>query len=548
MFLMRGRRYVVLALAVATVVILFFIIDSPPRDAAQGYIDRYYGELDDDEPPVPVYLPEPDWKPPPIKDPFPLLATDKPPPIPAWNKPKSNLHKTYGLDYAPPLFIGFTRSWPLLLQTVVSYVTAGWPADQIFVVENTGVQRANMDGRLDLQNPYYMNYTYLEKLGVKTLRTPVLMNFAQLQNYYLHLSYDMNLPYFFWSHQDVLAFSFEGGEKDITPNASEEGYQTLYELTLSELNKTRYTDERWADKFFAGDHLTLVNREAYEEVGGWDTFIPYYMTECDMHSRLVMEGWTQSEVRAGVIIDVATTFEDLRVLFREDIEPKWTDPNPPPPSEEELAKIRKEKAELEKQEYNQQKEQEAKWRSQEKSEDVDKAQAEGDKQETEEKKKAEEDAKKKAEEEKKKKEEEDKKKKEEDEKKKEEDKKDKRDEESHESFFSKRFEFDFTFSHKPVLATEAEVVYWRKLKEQADKMLKYKQGERGRNTWQLGQQGGQGDAYYYPARGIAEGIDILTEAGKEVYRRKWGHRDCDLMTGGGLQPEDQWRVAPDWRD
>lgn len=76
----------------------------------------------------------------------------------------------------------------------------------------------------------------------------------------------------------------------------------------------------------------------------------------------------------------------------------------------------------------------------------------------------------------------------------------------------------------------------------------HKHGDRERNTWQLGQHGGHGEPFYYPADGLAEGIEILTEAGREVFRRKWGHKDCDIIKGAGLKYEDQWRVKKDyWR-
>jgi hypothetical protein len=77
-------------------------------------------------------------------------------------------------------------------------------------------------------------------------------------------------------------------------------------------------------------------------------------------------------------------------------------------------------------------------------------------------------------------------------------------------------------------------------------MWQYKHGDRGRNTWQLGQRGGRGEPFYYDSRGIAEAIEVLTEAGREVFRKMWGHRDCDLITGAGLKLEDQWLVAQDW--
>lgn len=445
----RGRRYIVLAFVMASITILLVISDSPRRTQVKEYFENYLDLTTDvdevaekNKRPHPEYLPTPTWVPPPVKDPFPLLSTSTPPLIPEWNVPKKDLHKRYNIDYAPPLFIGFTRTWPVLLQAVVSYITAGWPADQIYVIENTGVQRANLEGKLTLQNPYYLNYVQLKMLGVNVIRTPVLMNFAQLQNFYIHLAHENHWPYYFWSHMDVLVLSYEDGNEH-TPPATHPDYKTVYELSLAELNRTLHTDDHWADRFFSYDHLTLVNRASYDEVGGWDTFIPYYMTDCDMHSRLIMHNWTQRDGRAGIITDVSTVMDDLLVLYRDpSLEPSFTDPNPPPPT------IKDEKIE-------------------------------------------------------------------------------KRDNAARND-------------EKP------ELVYWRKLQNTANAMFHYKHGNRDRNTWQVGQKGGQGEPYYYDPRGIGESINVLTEAGREIYRRKWGHRDCDLIEGAGLKLEDQWLVAKDW--
>ncbi|KAJ6443665.1 GCN5-related N-acetyltransferase (GNAT) domain-containingprotein [Purpureocillium lavendulum] len=399
------------------------------------------------------YIPSPTWTPPAVRDPFPALAAaTSPPSIPRWNVPKPDLHTHYGLDYQPPLFIGFTRTWPILLQAVVSYITAGWPPSSIHVVENTGVQRANAEGKLSQQNPFFLNHTQLQLLGVNVVRAPVLMNFAQLQNYFTYLAGENDWPWYFWSHMDVLVLSYEDGLQDVTPRAGEEGYKTVYELCLAELNATRYGDDkdRWADRFFAYDHLTLVNRAAYEDVGGWDTFIPYYMNDCDMHSRLLMRGWTQRDARAGIVTDVSAVLDDFGAFYREPgVNPSFTDPNPPPPQVDEN-----------------------------------------------------------------------------DEKK------------------DKRAATESHIDDNSVPPNETE--YWIRLRETANSMFHYKHGSRGRNTWQLGQQGGSGEPFYYPARGVAEAIDVLTEAGREVFRRKWGHRDCDLLTGTSLKAEDQWRVEKDW--
>lgn len=397
------------------------------------------------------YKPTPTYTPPPVQDPFPLLATSTPPPIPKWNVPRENLHKDYGLEYAPPLLIGFTRTYPVLLQAVVSYITSGWPPSQIYVVENTGVQQANTRRQLSLQNPFFLDHAALGKLGVNIVQTPALLNFAQLQNLYLSMSYARNWTYYFWSHMDVLALPYEDGLEGVTPRYDEPGYRSLYEAACRAANETLAADPRWGIRLFAYDHLALVNRAAYEDVGGWDTLIPYYMTDCDMHSRLEMAGWTLREARAGVVTDVNTVLKDLRALYRDPaVVPEFLDPNPPPPppppSEEEN-----------------------------KDDKPDGAGAGGVK--------------------------------------------DKREGE------------------------HANMVYYHKLRDVANSMFHYKHGERGRNTWQLGQQGGEGEPFYYPAAGIAQGMDMLTETGRQVFRKKWGWAGCDIL-GEQAQRKlgDEWRV------
>ncbi|KAI0008754.1 hypothetical protein F4779DRAFT_419427 [Xylariaceae sp. FL0662B] len=424
--------------------------------------DRFFKpnnlDLDKDRSPHPRYKPAPSYTPPPIQDPFPALATSNPPPIPSHNVAEKDVWKKYGLDIAPPLIIGFTRSWPMLLQAVVSYITAGWPAEQIYVVENTGMQQANARGQLTLQHPWYLSHTSLKRLGVNIVQTPVLLSFAQLQNFYLSLSYAHNWPYYFWSHMDVLALSHENGHETLTPPAGEPGYKSLYLLCLEELNRTLATDDRWGLRFFAYDHLTLQNPRALEDIGGWDTLIPYYMTDCDTYTRLHMRKWTQNDAGCGIVTDTSTSLDDLLALYRDpSVTPTFRDPNPPAPPPEEAAA------------------------------------AEGNRQ---------------------------------------------------------RRDGDATAAagtQRPLDVAES-VEYWKKLQQVADRMFHYKHGDRGRNTWQAGQHGGQGEPFYYDSLGFSEALGVLTESGKEVFRRKWGHRNCDLIAEGGLKFEDQWQVLKDWDD
>lgn len=448
------------------------------------------------KPPQPKYKPTSPYTPPPVRDPFPLLATSTPPPIPSWNRPRENLHTEYGLAIAPPLLIGFTRSWPILLQAVVSYITAGWPPSQIYVVENTGVQQANTRGQLTLQNPFYLNHTTLQRLGVNIIQTPVLLSFAQLQNFYLSLTYARGWPYYFWSHMDVLTLSYEDGLPDVTPPYNEPGYKTVYELCCSALQETARDDPRWGLRFFAYDHLALVNPAAYEDVGGWDTLIPYYLTDCDMHSRLTMANWSIEDRRAGIVTDVNTALEDLAVLYRLDdaSAPEFVDPNPPPPKEEKAPKQKQRRSRIWPRSQSQPQPQPPQLQARDggavpapapPAPAAPAAPA-----------------------------------------------------------------VPAPAAPPPAAAAPPPAIpdldRWRKLRDVSDRMFQYKHGDRGRNTWQAGQQGGVGEKFYYPAQGIAEGIDVITEAGREIYRRKWGHRDCDLIQGAGLKLWDQWMVERDW--
>jgi hypothetical protein len=146
----------------------------------------------------PKYKPTSPAKSLPIVDNFPFAQTAHSsaqlPPIPSWNNPPKP-----HVPEKTPLFIGFTRNWRLLQQVVVSYITSGWPPEDIYVVENTGVMDSNKQGRLSLQNPFFLNHTRLDMFGVNVLVTPTLLTFAQLQSYYMFHSISQNWSTYFWS-------------------------------------------------------------------------------------------------------------------------------------------------------------------------------------------------------------------------------------------------------------------------------------------------------------------------------------------------------------
>ena len=99
----------------------------------------------------------------------------------------------------------------------------------------------------------------------------------------------------------------------------EEGkpYKPLYSRAVEALEET--LDPAWgplATRWFAYDRLALVRTQGFVDVGGWDTTIPFYMTDCDMHERLWMEGLRIEDAAAGKVWDVADTLDDLGELYK----------------------------------------------------------------------------------------------------------------------------------------------------------------------------------------------------------------------------------------
>ncbi|KAL9639223.1 MAG: hypothetical protein Q9164_001045 [Protoblastenia rupestris] len=264
----------------------------------------------------PIYKPPKSPPPPPLPEYFPLAASASSPadlpPIPSWNRPPD--------PHVPEktrLYIGFTRYWPLLQQVVVSYITAGWPPSDIYVVENTGTFDANKRGLLTSSNPFYMDYRRLiQVLGVNVITMPSLQSFAQLQNFYLSEAINNNLSYYFWGHMDVV----------LTPHESQSSYRSLYQIAVDTIRESQSRDfernpdtgeqKMWAIRFFAYDWFALVNAEAFQKIGGWDSMVSYYGTDCDMHSRIAMNDMTTPIADAADVFDVGSSLEDLEVLYR----------------------------------------------------------------------------------------------------------------------------------------------------------------------------------------------------------------------------------------
>lgn len=165
----------------------------------------------------------------------------------------------------------------------------------------------NKEGKLNLQNPFFLNYTRLEQLGVNVIRTPTLLNFEQLQNFYINFAVEKKLKGYYWSHMDVISISDETKEKSVYVRALDAYHEWF----------AKEDGEKWAALWFAYDRLVLVNTAAYLDLGGWDTFIGYYMTDCDFHERIMMKDYKFQDENAGLIYDVGRSLDDLSILYHQ---------------------------------------------------------------------------------------------------------------------------------------------------------------------------------------------------------------------------------------
>jgi hypothetical protein len=109
-----------------------------------------------------------------------------------------------------------------------------------------------------------------------------------------------------------------GIDKQREPKVAATRYSSCPQSALKQHTKSlraeyhRSLKRSFGYKFLPYDHFTLVNRGGYEDVGGWDTYVPYYMTDCDMHSRLSMHNWTLDGRKVGVISNVKAVLKGWR--------------------------------------------------------------------------------------------------------------------------------------------------------------------------------------------------------------------------------------------
>jgi hypothetical protein len=270
------------------------------------------------------------------------------------------------------------------------------------------------------------------------------------------------------------------------PKIKYDGYKSLYDDALEALYEVlAANDLRWAMRFFSYDRLTLVNATTFRDVGGWDTQIPFYMTDCDMHARLEMGGYNIEDKPAGYIWDVGSGLDDLIVLYRKKAGPggrkiaeaSFTDPNALYDELEAIAESEKELTDSG-----------VKLQRALDSRDADKDAGKGDSN----------------------------------------------------AIIKPPATAEGWEDDRP----DSEL--YKQLVNTLDRMQGSKaEGKRGRNTWQGRQMGGEGDPFYRDSEGFEQAIQMTIGHGRAVFSEKWGHRDCDIVAMG-LKPKDAWMVEHDW--
>ena len=540
MTLALRSRYVAVPLILGLITLTLLTLRFANKDPLQSII-RHSHAPSQPQPPPPPDPPElkhhPLYKsaksdpiPPPLPEYFPLAATAKSsadlPPVPSWNKPPEP-----HVPESTRLYIGFTRYWPLLQQVVVSYITAGWPPEDIYVVENTGTFDANKHGLLTSQNPFYLDYHRLTDIfGVNVITMPSLQSFAQLQNFYLSEAVNNNLTHYFWAHMDTVAVSHE----DTKP------YKSLYSIAVDTIresfapgfrrDKKTGKEGRWGIRFFAYDWLALVNVASYVEVGGWDTMISYYGTDCDMHERLGMAGLVNPIADAGMVYDVGKSLPDLEVLYRRKKkttiakrEEKTTGstfdegPRVIKTGDDGVREVLGDKTEEKTtgSTFDDGKKVVTIGKDNKITivEDANSA-AENDANNT--------------------------------------------TDSDHPPIAPIPSDTPQTTTATPAPVSAAIKSYlssttedtlssphYHNLLSTLEALAKEKREDPYRNSWQLQQRGGQGEPFHYNPDGWEKALQMTIEAGGKIMEEKWGHRGCDLRKVG-LRQGDQWRVERDW--
>ena len=293
-------------------------------------------------------------------------------------------------------------------------------------------------------------------------------------------------------------------------------YKSLYNLAVEKIRETQEegygldkdtgVKKDWAIQFFAYDWLALVNAHSFQKIGGWDSMISYYGTDCDMHSRLGMAGMMSPIADGGDVWDVNDSVPDLEVLYRRRKKSEVKQPAASlvdtPPSDNEAITAGSGAGADSKPEVQNTQPPPPRKRTLDTQQPSSQA----------------------------------------------------RDPRQNGTAFGTGLSSTplpptaHTPSTPEIQAYLADTVEatlgddsYLALKEHFEKMQTTKREAVFRNSWQLKQRGGEGEPYYYDADGWEFGLQATTDTGLRVVKEKWGVEGCDIR-GAGVKTEDAWRV------
>ena len=148
-----------------------------------------------------------------------------------------------------PIFMAFQFNFELLKQTLMSYKVAH--VHNIIVLDNSL-------GKHAIHDAVNLNSSY----GVaQVIEMPFSLYFTELQNLMAFMARQSQIPFYYWSHMDVMALPHsEHPEDSMGLRMSECAEQVLR------------NNDSWGVLFNSNDNLCANRLEAFDSCGGYDTY------------------------------------------------------------------------------------------------------------------------------------------------------------------------------------------------------------------------------------------------------------------------------------
>ena len=133
----------------------------------------------------------------------------------------------------------------------------------------------------------------INKYGVsRVLALPFQMTFSQIQNTMAFIAKSEGYDIYFGGHQDTIILPL-----------SDRPVDNFYNLTQQCLRNISAREPRWGVIYFHYDWLAAVRLQAFKDVGGFDTYIPHYWSDCDYYGRIKEAGYRSVDCIAGHVFD-----------------------------------------------------------------------------------------------------------------------------------------------------------------------------------------------------------------------------------------------------